>query len=47
MWLSLERIPEKDEQIELALGDHRANLLVATQRPAVQLMDAHTQLLLQ
>src|SRR5262249_36858500 len=33
MWL--ERIPEKDQNVDFALADLRSDLLIATQRPAL------------
>ncbi len=47
MRLRLERIPEKDQEIDLAIDDHRANLLVTAQRAALQLMHLEPQLALQ
>jgi hypothetical protein len=45
--LHLERIPEEDQQIELTLSDHRPDLLVAAEWPALQFVDAHPQLTLE
>ena len=42
--LRLERIPEEDEEVDLALGDQRAQLLVAAERPALQLLDGLAEL---
>ena len=39
--------PEKDHEVDNALGDFGANLLVSTQRSALELMDRGTQYLLQ
>src|SRR3990172_6095705 len=43
----LERVPEKDQEIDLALCDLRSDLLIATQRPALQLDDLEIEFLLQ
>src|SRR3990172_4006987 len=43
----LERVPEKDQEIDLTLCDLRSDLLVATQRPALQLDDLEIEFLLQ
>jgi hypothetical protein len=40
----LEWIPEEDQQVDLALRDLRADLLVASQRPALQLVDGKSDL---
>jgi hypothetical protein len=40
----LERIPEEDQQVDLALRDLRADLLVASQRPALQHVDGKSDL---
>lgn len=37
MGLGLERIPEEDEQVELASRDHRPDLLIAAERAALKL----------
>jgi len=34
--LRLERVPEEDQHVELALGDERPELLVAAERPGEQ-----------
>lgn len=47
MGLWLEWIPEEDEHVEAALGHQRPDLEVAAERTALQLEDAHAELLLQ
>jgi hypothetical protein len=39
--LRLERIPEEDQEVDRAVGDHRPDLEVAAQRPGLQ--QAHRQ----
>ena len=45
--LRLERVPEEDEEVDVARGDHRAELLVAAERPALQLDDPDPELVLE
>ena len=40
MRLRLEGVPEEDQEVHLAAGDEGAELHVATERPALQLLDA-------
>lgn len=42
-----ERVPEEDQDIHLALGDLRADLLVAAQRPAQKHLHGQPQFLLE
>ena len=44
MGLRLERVPEEDEEVDLALGDERAELLVAAERAALELADRRLEL---
>jgi len=44
MRVRLEWIPEEDQQLDLALRDLGADLLVASQRPALQLVDGKSDL---
>src|SRR5258708_1434299 len=46
MRVRLEWIPEEDQQLDLALRDLGADLLVASQRPALQLVDGKSDLFL-
>ena len=43
--VGLERVPEEDQQVERLLGDPGADLLVATQWSALQLVDGDRQVL--
>jgi hypothetical protein len=45
--LRLERIPEEHEQINLSRRDHGAELLIPTERPAVQARDRQVELITQ
>src|SRR5207253_7915253 len=45
--LRLQRVPEEDQTVDVALGDSGANLLIATQRSALELVDSQPELLLQ
>jgi hypothetical protein len=45
--MGLERVPEEDQQVERALDDPGADLLVATQWSALQRVDGNRQVLLQ
>ena len=44
MWLLFKGIPEEDQEIDRALGDKRANLLVATEWAAQESFDRDIQL---
>ena len=44
MGLRFERVPEEDQEIDLALSDARADLLVAAQRAAALLVDIQAAL---
>jgi len=43
--LRLERVPEKDEKVDLTVGYLGADLLIAAQRPALQFGNFKTKLL--
>ena len=45
MRLRGERVPEEDQQIQVALGDLCADLLISAQWTALQLIDVDSQLL--
>src|SRR5919202_2499118 len=45
--LRLERVPEENEAVDAALGDARADLLVAAQRPALKALHLEVELLLE
>jgi len=42
--LRLQRIPEEDEQVDLAFSDARADLLIAAERPAAEAGDRQAEL---
>ncbi len=43
MWLLFKGIPEEDQEIDRALGDERADLLVATEWAAQESFDGYIQ----
>jgi hypothetical protein len=45
--LRFERIPEEHQEVDLSVGDQRAELLVTAKRPALQLEDADAQRVLE
>lgn len=47
MWLRFQRVPEKDEEIDVALSDHCAHLLVSSQRTTHKGFDLEAEILLQ
>ena len=44
MRLGLERVPEEDQHVDHAVGDHGADLEIAAQRPRLELLHGEVQI---
>ena len=44
MGLRFQWVPEEDQKVNFAFGDARTDLLIATQRPALEIGDVEAEL---